>query len=212
LAEVQPNHHSAHSAAVVPAGALRRARARPQRRKPADFFHASEHLHAAVAAVYGDGTRETQYRYETLRDQPRGVDKVIRVLKHLATKHGRKTAVTRSLAYFRKHKKRMRYYDVQSKGLMIGSGVVEAACETLVAQRLRQSGMRWSVGGAQAVLTPRGGDQSNRFDEAWALVAASFHTEVTFLANVIALKPQRTAPKRRNASGFRLHSSAAPSS
>lgn len=170
-----------------------------------DFFHASEHLHAAVAAVYGDGTRETQYRYETLRETLRdhegGVDKVIRALKHLATKHGRKTAVTQTLAYFRKHKKRMRYYEVQSKGLMIGSGVVEAACKTLVTQRLKQSGMRWSTGGAQAILTPRGWDQSDRFDEAWALVAATFHTEVTILANVIAIKPQpERRPRRTNAS------------
>jgi hypothetical protein len=170
-----------------------------------DFFHATEHLHAAVAAVYGDGTRETQYRYETLRETLRdhegGVDKVIRALKHLATKHGRKTAVTQTLAYFRKHKKRMRYYELQSKGLMIGSGVVEAACKTLVTQRLKQSGMRWSAGGAQAILTPRGWDQSERFDEAWALVAATFHTEVTILANVIAIKPQREQrPRRPNAS------------
>jgi hypothetical protein len=166
-----------------------------------DFFHAGEHLHAAVAAVYGDGTRETQFRYETLRetlrDEEGGVDKVIRALKHLATKHGRKAAVTQSLGYFRKHKKRMRYYDVQSRGLMIGSGVVEAACKTLVTQRLKQSGMRWSTGGAQAILTPRGWDQSDRFDEAWALVAATFHADVTVLANVVALKPQREQTRRR---------------
>jgi hypothetical protein len=122
---------------------------------------------------------------------------VIRALKHLATKHGRKAAVTQSLGYFRKHKKRMRYYDVQSRGLMIGSGVVEAACKTLVTQRLKQSGMRWSTGGAQAILTPRGWDQSDRFDEAWALVAATFHADVTVLANVVALKPQREQTRRR---------------
>lgn len=166
-----------------------------------DFFHASEHLHAAVAAVYGDGTRETQFRYETLRETLRdhqgGVDKVIRALKHLATKHARKTAVVQSLAYFRKHKKRMHYFELQSKGLMIGSGVVEAACKTLVTQRLKQSGMRWSAAGAQAILTPRGWEQTDRFDEAWALVAATFHTEVTVLANVIAIKPKREQPRRR---------------
>jgi hypothetical protein len=43
---------------------------------------------------------------------------------------------------------------------------------------------------AQAILTPRGWDQSERFDEAWALVAAMFHTEVTVLANVITLEPE----------------------
>jgi len=63
--------------------------------------------------------------------------------------------------------------------LMIGSGVVESACKTLVPQRLKQSGMRWSPGGAQAILTPRGWDQSDRFDEARALVAATSHADVT---------------------------------
>jgi len=74
---------------------------------------------------------------------------------YLSRQHPRKTSLATELAYFRKHKKRMRYMELQSKGLMIGSGVVEAACKTLVAQRLKQSGMRWSVSGAQAILTPR---------------------------------------------------------
>jgi hypothetical protein len=85
---------------------------------------------------------------------------------------------------------------------MIGSGVVEAACKTMVAQRLKQSGMRWSSAGAQAVLTPRGWDQSDRFDDAWALIAASFHSEVIVLANVIAFKPkpaERAKKKARQA-------------
>ena len=91
----------------------------------------------------------------------------------------------------------MNYAELKAQGFMIGSGVVEAACKTLVTQRLKQSGMRWSVPGAQAILTPRGWDQSERFDKAWALVAATFHADVTVLANVIALKPQSTPPKPR---------------
>jgi hypothetical protein len=167
-----------------------------------DFFHAGEHLHAAIAAAYGDGTRETQYRYETmretLRDELGGVDKVIRALKHLTTKHPRRDKIRQGLRYFRTHKKRMQYAALKERGLPIGSGVVEAACKTLVTQRLKNSGMRWSTLGAQAILTPRGWDQSERFDEAWALVAATFHAEVTVLANVIAFKP--TAQPRKSAS------------
>jgi hypothetical protein len=176
----------------------------PEGAEAIDFFHATEHLHAAIAAAYGDGTRETQYRYETLRetlrDDEQGVEKVIRALKHLAAKHARSHVIATTLAYFRKNRTRMRYTELKSRGFMIGSGVVEAACKTLVAQRLKLSGMRWSSAGAQAILTPRGWDQSDRFDEAWALIAAAFHTEVTVLANVIALKPERPKTTRRNAS------------
>ena len=166
-----------------------------------DFFHASQHLHAAIADAYGDGTHETQFRYatlrDTLRDEENGVDKVIRALKHLASKHPRRATIAQSLTYFRKHKRRMRYFELQSNGFMIGSGIVEAACKTLVTQRLKQSGMRWSTDGAQAILTPRGWDQSDRFDEAWALIAATFHADITVLANVIALKPQREPRRKR---------------
>lgn len=80
---------------------------------------------------------------------------------------------------------------------MIGSGVVEAACKTLVAQRLNLSGMRWGTHGAQAILTMRGWDQSGRSDEAGALVAATYEREVHVLANIVDLTPK--SEKRRRA-------------
>jgi len=163
-----------------------------------DFFHASEHVHEAIASVYGDATLETQFRShrlrENLRDEVKGVDKVIRAMKHLATKHPQKKLVRRALIYFRTNRARMRYAELKARGFPIGSGLVEAACKTLVTQRLKLSGMRWSTTGAQAVLTPRGWDQSERFDEAWAIIAATFQAEVTVLANVTVLRP--TPPKR----------------
>lgn len=166
-----------------------------------DYFHAAEHVHEAVAQVYGDTSLETQYRASklrhVLRDEPDGVDKVIRAIKHLASKHPSKHLVRRALIYFRTNRGRMHYADLRAKGFPIGSGVVEAACKTLVTQRLKLSGMRWSTAGAQAILTPRGWDQSERFDEAWALIAATFHADVIVLGNVIAFKPERLKPASR---------------
>ncbi len=83
---------------------------------------------------------------------------------------------------------------------MIGSGVVEAACKTLVAQRLKLSGMRWGTHGAQAILTMRGWDQSDRFDQAWALVAATYERDVHVLANVVDITPKPDRKPRRRAS------------
>lgn len=157
-----------------------------------DFFHAGEHLHAALAAAYGDGTRETRVRYEelssVLREELDGVACVIRALEYLRTKHRNSAIVKRELAFFRKHRARMNYAELVAEGLAIGSGVVEAACKSLVTQRLKLSGMRWSAKGAQSILTIRGWDQSDRFDEAWALIAATWHAEVHVLAHVVALK------------------------
>src|SRR5688500_15525261 len=70
--------------------------------------------------------------------------------------------------------------------------LVEAACKTLVAQRLKLGGMRWGLGG-QAILTPRGSDQSNPFDEAWARLAAHYHADVCVLARVIPFSPSKSA-------------------
>ena len=83
---------------------------------------------------------------------------------------------------------------------MIGSGVVEAACKTLVAQRLKLSGMRWSPNGAQAILTMRGWDQSDRFDDAWALVASTYQRAIHVLANVVDITPKPEKKRRVRAS------------
>jgi hypothetical protein len=63
-------------------------------------------------------------------------------LKQMLVERSRRSCSRGELAYFRKHKKRMKYAELKAKGFMIGSGVVEAACKTLVTQRLKQSGMR----------------------------------------------------------------------
>jgi hypothetical protein len=65
--------------------------------------------------------------------------------------------------------------------------------------------MRWNARGGQAIVTMRGWDQSDRFDEAWALVAATYHSELHVLANVIDLTPKPTRNARGGASRRGLH-------
>jgi hypothetical protein len=157
-----------------------------------DFYHAAENLGHAVAAAYGDGTRETRLRFDELRsillEDIAGVESVIRTLDYLRRKHPRRTRIAQALGYFRRNRKRMRYAELRAKDLPIGSGPVEAACKTLAAQRMKQSGMRWGIAGGQAILTTRGWTQSERFDKAWALVASTYNMQVTTLDNVISLK------------------------
>lgn len=166
-----------------------------------DFYHAAEHLNGAVASVYGDGTVEARGRFEglrfNLRNDPDGVAKVIRSLDYLRKAHPKNTTVVRELAYFRKNRHRMRYAELAKQGLPIGSGVVEAACKTLVTQRMKQSGMRWNEDGGQAILTVRGWTQSgDRFDRAWSLLAATYQAEVTLLQNVVPFPPRGRANPR----------------
>src|SRR6516165_9605292 len=59
------------------------------------------------------------------------------------------------ITYFRNHLHQMRYAWYIEHRMPIGSGVTEAACKTLVKQRLCCSGMRWTPEGAQIVLSLR---------------------------------------------------------
>jgi len=66
-------------------------------------------------------------------------------------------AVRRTVGYYRRNQPYMHYDEYLVRGSPIGTGVVEGACGHLVKDRMEQSGMRWTKGGAQAVLDPAGG-------------------------------------------------------
>jgi hypothetical protein len=57
--------------------------------------------------------------------------------------------------YFEKNVHRMEYPEYTAEGWHIGSGVVESACKTVVGQRLKGAGMRWSEPGAHALCHVR---------------------------------------------------------
>src|SRR5438128_11774785 len=69
-------------------------------------------------------------------------------------------------------KERMRYAQFRSQGLFVGSGVVEAGCKTIIGQRLKQSGMRWTVNHANAIIALRCSQLSGRWEEFWEQRAA----------------------------------------
>jgi hypothetical protein len=66
----------------------------------------------------------------------------------------------------------MRYAKFRHQGLFVGSGVIEAGCKTIVGYRLKQSGMRWSLRGANAIIALRCAQLSGRWEEFWEMRAA----------------------------------------
>jgi hypothetical protein len=76
-----------------------------------------------------------------------------------------------AITYFRNQKQRMHYARYRAQGLPIGSGVTEAACKTLVKQRLCCSGMKWFERGARIVLSLRALVLTNeRWQQFWAKI------------------------------------------
>ncbi len=69
--------------------------------------------------------------------------------------------------YFERNAARMRYPKFRKQGLFVGSGVIEAGCKTLIATRLKRSGMFWTVRGANAVIAVRCCRHSREFENYW---------------------------------------------
>ena len=156
-----------------------------------DFYHAAEQLKGAFDAAYGAHSPKAAAQFEKhrhrLRHESDGVEGVIRALLYLRSKHPHNERITQVLGYFRTNRHRMGYAEAKAQGLPIGSGVVEAACKTLVTERLKRSGMRWSARGGQAILTLRSLVQSRRFEHAWPLLAQTYRTQVSCPTNVVPM-------------------------
>ena len=104
-----------------------------------DFYHAVEHLKDAFDTAHGTDSPKAAAQFKKyrhlLRHEPDGVNTVIRALVYLRSKSPGNERIAQVLGYFRGNRHRMRYADAKARGLPIGSGVVEAACKTLVTER-----------------------------------------------------------------------------
>ena len=162
-----------------------------------DFYHAAEQLKSALDARYGENDAKGRAQFHKLRhillDDCDGVEKVIRALAYQRKQFPRRKRIGEVLRYFRRNRHRMRYADTQARNLPVGSGVVEAACKTLVTQRLKRSGMRWRHAGGQAILTLRALLQSSRLEQAWALLSKTYRQDVIVPDNVVAFPCNRAA-------------------
>lgn len=155
-----------------------------------DFYHACDHLHDGCDAIWGESTPRSQAEFvrlkTLLKEEDGGADRVIRTFKHHASRSTghRQTRIRAELTYFRNQRSRMNYPAYLRQHLPIASGVIEAACKTLVTQRMKCSGMAWSPAGGQAILTLRSLIQSARWSRAWNLLAADFRQPVTIVKSV----------------------------
>lgn len=127
-----------------------------------DFYHASEYLTKASHAFFprDEEAREgwLEGACHDLKHKQGAAARLLREMEAMITtkmtaklRQGLQSAVT----YFRNHKHQMRYARYRAQGLPIGSGVTEAACKTVVKQRLCCSGMKWVERGARMVLSLR---------------------------------------------------------
>jgi len=135
-----------------------------------DLFHARQHLWD-LARKLQPNDEPSQKRWMMLH-QPlldNGQMKKLTVaIRSISSTNAEVTEKIRLEAdYFHRNALRMRYPKFRRLHLFVGSGVIEAGCKTVIGKRLKQSGMFWTVRGANTILALRCCQLNGRFEDYW---------------------------------------------
>jgi hypothetical protein len=136
-----------------------------------DIFHARQHLWDVTRKLY-PGQDAEQKRWMTLHqdellDEGR-IEELVAALRAIDSPHPELLEKIRVEAdYFDNNRERMRYPKFRAQHLFIGSGVIEAGCKSIIGSRCKQSGMFWTVRGANSILALRCCHFNARFEDYW---------------------------------------------
>jgi hypothetical protein len=140
-----------------------------------DLYHAREHLHSLTRSLeFMLGDRRDKWLAARLEDLDYGyIDGIEAAVREYPLEGVKKDEVGKELGYFLNNAPRMRYHWFRQCGLFVGSGAVEASCKTVIGQRLKQSGMHWTVAGADSIVALRCKEASSQ----WEAVCNTSHTQ-----------------------------------
>ncbi len=136
-----------------------------------DLYHAKEHLSQLANSIFGSGT-DLSRKWATDRHhelESGDLDTLLQAIRcQIPSNRDIGSMASREIEYFSNNRQRMKYAYFRSLGLCVGSGVVESGCKVVIAQRLKRSGMFWSLKGANAVIALRCSLFSHTFDDFWS--------------------------------------------
>jgi hypothetical protein len=128
-----------------------------------DFYHAAGYLGALAEALHPNTvSKQKEWLTENcrkLKHEKGKAGELLNQMKEVKQEKSHAKNLTEKLqaaiTYYENHQHQMDYAEYIEKKYPIGSGVTEAACKTLVKQRLCCSGMRWKEKGAGIILSLR---------------------------------------------------------
>ena len=136
-----------------------------------DLYHARQHLWEVARKRYAndEGKQKAWMKIHQKRLLDRGkIEKLVAALRSIESDNPELIKKIRTEAdYFECNAERMRYPKFRDQHLFVGSGVIEAGCKTVVAFRLKRSGMFWTVRGANAILALRCCHLNGKFEDYW---------------------------------------------
>jgi len=136
-----------------------------------DLYHARQHLWEVARKLYPNdgGQQKAWMKIHQKRLLDRGkIEKLVAALRSIESdNHEVAEKIHTEADYFERNAERMRYPKFRGQHLFVGSGVIEAGCKTVVAFRLKRSGMFWTVRGANAILALRCCHLNGEFEDYW---------------------------------------------
>jgi hypothetical protein len=136
-----------------------------------DLYHARQHLWELARKLFPNEQAEQQrwmvFHKGDLLDEGK-IEALVVSLRSIDSSNPELTEKIRIEAnYFETNTERMRYPEYRAQHLFVGSGVIEAGCKAIIGSRCKQSGMFWTVRGANAILALRCCYFNGRFEEYW---------------------------------------------
>ena len=135
-----------------------------------DLYHARQHLWELARKLHPNDAmkqKASMKKHQRLLDKGK-IEKLVLSLRSIASTNPEVTERLRiEAAYFERNAERMRYPKFRHQHLFVGSGVIEAGCKTVIGSRLKQSGMFWTVRGANAIVALRCCHLNGQFEDYW---------------------------------------------
>jgi len=136
-----------------------------------DLYHARQHLWDLARKLYPNDTVSQKAWIKTHRKRllDKGkIEKLVLSLRSIDSANAEVLEKIRTEAdYFERNAERMRYPKFRRQHLFVGSGVIEAGCRTVIGSRLKQSGMFWTLRGANAIIALRCCHLNDRIETYW---------------------------------------------
>jgi hypothetical protein len=136
-----------------------------------DLYHARQHLWELARKLFPNQQAEQECWMVTHKDDlldEGKIEDLVTSLRSIVSSNPELAEKIRIEAdYFEKNTERMRYPKFRAQHLFVGSGVIEAGCKAIIGSRCKQSGMFWTVRGANAILALRCCYFNGRFEEYW---------------------------------------------
>ena len=136
-----------------------------------DLYHARQHLWELARKLYpnDEASQRAWIKAHQKRLLDKGkIEKLVLAIRSIHSTNPEVADKIRTEAdYFETNAERMRYPKFRKQHLFVGSGVIEAGCKTVIGSRLKQSGMFWTLRGANAILALRCCHLNGRFEDYW---------------------------------------------